>query len=110
MTKYSNNYHNTSPFSDITPRAALATGIVQTYTVPGDNSKKYIALFSYTENSNVFIGYNKTPTTPAPGTIATDGNQEFRPIKRYVKGGDVLSFLTPDASAYVGVSLLSIPG
>jgi hypothetical protein len=110
-TGWNSNFQNkTIPFSDTSVQVALAANAVQTFTVPGAATQKYQALFSYTSTSNVFIGYNFTPTTPAPGTHSANGQQEFRPDCRYVHGGDVLSFLTPDTTGYVGVSLRAIPG
>ena len=110
-TLWNSNFENkTIPFSDTTVRLALATNTVQTFTVPGTNKDKFQAVFSYICTANVFIGYNFTPTVPPAGLQESTGIEEFRPDCRYVKGGDVLSFITPDASAYVGVSLLSIPG
>jgi len=109
-TMYNSNFDGTSPFSDTTANMALATGAVLTFTVPGTDKNKYQATFSYNATSNVFVGYNATPVSPLAGVIDSDSNVEFRPKKHYVKGGDVLSFITPDASAYVGLSLLAIPG
>ena len=110
-TIWNSNFENkTVPFSDTTARFALAANTVQTYTVPGDATQKYQATFSYTSTSNIFVGLNFTPTVPAPGASETTHTEEYRPECKYVKGGDVISVLTPDATAYVGVSLLAIPG
>jgi hypothetical protein len=109
-TTYTDNFDHAKPFSDTTVRFALATNVAQTFTVPGDNSKKYRAVFSYNSTSNIYVGYNATPTTPAPGTKVSDSNVEFRPDVKFVKGGDVLSLITGDASAQAGISLLALPG
>jgi len=111
-TIWNSNFENkTTPFSDTAVRFNLATNTSQTYTVPGTSSDKYQATFTYTSTSNVFVGYNFTPTIPGSGTNETTHSEEFRPICKYVKGGDVLSLISPDAAgAYVGVSLLAIPG
>jgi|SRR6476469_3317414 len=111
-TQFHSNFNNTEPFSDTSANMALATGIAQTYTVPGTNSQKYKARLKTISNANVFVGYNVTPSSPGAGTISLTGNVEFisgQECHRYVKGGDVLSFITPDSSAYVGISLLEIP-
>lgn len=106
---YNSNYDLTIPFSDVCVRFALATTTEQTYTIPGAATVQYSVRFSYTENSNVFVTLNATVATPAPGTQSTQQYGEFRPgsdgSQRYVKGGDVLHFITPDASAYMGISL-----
>jgi hypothetical protein len=110
-TPWNTNYENkTVPFSDTSVRFALATNAAQTYTVPGNDTQKYQAVFKYTSTSNIFVGLNFTPTVPTAGTNETTSTEEYRPDCKYVKGGDVLSLITPDASAYVGVSLLAISG
>lgn len=111
MTNYNANFDVTLPFSDTTVQMNLATNAEQTYTVPGTNSQKYQALFSYPANANVYVGLNATTAAPGAGLKTTTANIEFRPDKRYVKGADVLHFSCPDAlGAYVGVSLRTLPG
>jgi hypothetical protein len=106
---YNSNYDVTIPFSDVSIQIALATATLQTYTIPGTSTAQYSARFSYAQNSNVFVRLNGAAVTPPAGTITTQQYGEFKPgndgSQRYVKGGDVLQFITPDASAYVGVSL-----
>jgi hypothetical protein len=110
-TTYSNNFDHTKPFSDTCFQANLATNTQQTFTVPGTNIQKYRAIFGIAANANIYIGLNVTATAPGAGLNTSTGNLEFRPIEpKYVKGGDVLSFITSDAAgAYVGVSLLGLP-
>lgn len=107
---YNCNYDGTMPFSDVCIQVNCATGVAQTYTVPGGPTTQYQALFEYNQSSNVFIRLNGVPTTPAAGTQSTQQYSEFRPHKRYVKGGDVIQFITPDANAYIGVSLRQLQG
>jgi hypothetical protein len=109
MTKYNSNFDKTYPFTDTSVRFALATNVAQTYTVPGTNEQKYRAIFSYASNSNVIVGLNATATVPGAGTNQTTQTMEYKPKARYVKGGDVISAITPDASAYCGVSLWLLP-
>ena len=111
MTMYNDNFAHTHPFSDTTSRMNLATGVAQTYTVPGTNDQKYRAEFRTASTSNVYIGYNSAPTAPVSGAQVNNGNVEYLPMSaRYVKGGDVLSFISGDATgAQVGVSLLQLP-
>lgn len=106
---YYNNYVDTTNFSDVTPRMALRAGAPLSYTVPGTSAQSYQAIFSFTADANVFVGYNTTATVPVQDEVTTGGSLEFRPIKRFVKGGDVLSFVTPDPIAYIGFSLRSLP-
>ncbi len=106
---YTSSYDKTIAFSDECAQIALATNVAQTYTVPGTGAQKYSCLISLNSNANVFCCQNDTATVPPAGTNTTTKRLEFRPFKRYVIGGDVLSFITPDAVAYVGVSLRAIP-
>lgn len=106
---YSSSYDETIAFSDECAQIALNIGAPLTYTIPGTSRQKYTCLFALNSNSNVFISLNGTAITPPAGTVTTTRRLEFRPFKRYVVGGDVLSFVTPDAVAYVGVSLRAIP-
>lgn len=107
---YNSNYNETMPFSDTAIQVSCETNVEETFTVPGNPTIQYQAYFEYISTSNVFICLNSTPTVPASGTVGTQAYNEFRPKKRYVRGGDVLHFITPDASAYIGVSLRKLQG
>lgn len=107
--RWSSSYEGTLGFSDTDAQLFLTSGGALTYTLPGDGSKKYTILFSYTSTSNVFVGYNVTPSVPSSGTITAVARVEFRPEKRYAIGGDVITFVTPDATVYMGISVRSIP-
>lgn len=98
------------PFSDTSIQVNLVTNTEETFTVPGTETAQYQAYFEYISTSNVFVCLNATPSIPAGGTVGAQQYNEFRPEKRYVRGGDVLHFITPDASAYVGVSLRKLQG
>lgn len=108
--QYNSNYIETMPFSDVCKQFALATNVAQSWTVPGADTQQYQAYFEYNQSSNVFICKNGTATVPAGGTNTSQPYNEFRPKKRYVRGGDVLSLITPDSSAYVGISLRQLQG
>lgn len=108
--QYNSNYNETMPFSDTATQVNCAANTEETWTVPGTALQQYQAYFAYNQSANVFIRLNATPTIPASGTVGTQPYNEFRPKKRYVKGGDVLHFITPDANAYIGVSLRQIQG
>lgn len=106
---YNSNYDETIPFSDVCAQVALGANVEQTYTIPGVATNQYSARFSYTSTSNVFVRKNGTPTAPAPGSVGVQPYNEFRPeVQRYVKGGDVIHMITPDATAYVGISLRAL--
>lgn len=110
---YNSNYDLTIPFSDVCVQVAMDVGVEQTFTVPGTALNNYAARFSYAANSNVYVRLNAAPTSPPAGTVTTEPYSEFRPgddgSQRYVRGGDVIHFITPDATAYAGVSLRAIP-
>ena len=108
-TRYTSSFDQTIAFSDTDAQLALTANNVLTYTLPGNNTNKYTVLFGYNSNSNIFIGYNVTAAVPAADSINTDIGVEFKPYKRYAIGGDVLSFITPDATAWMGLSVRFIP-
>ena len=97
------------PFSDVSEQISLATNVAQNFTVPGTGLQKYVAVFSYNSAANIFVGKNATATTPPAGTTTSTQYLSFRPLKKFVSGGDVLSFTTPDTTGYIGVELFSIP-
>lgn len=108
--QYNANFIETMPFSDTAIQINCGAAVEQTYTVPGTPTAQYQAYFEYTCTSNVFVRLNNTPAIPGVGTVAIQQYNEFKPKKRYVKGGDVIHFITPDTNAYIGVSLRQLPG
>ena len=109
-TRYTPNFDGANPFSDINLRVALQQNVLETFTVPGEQTTKYRAEFFYNYSANIFVGLNENATVPAAGTIDSTGKQAYRPAVKYVLGGDELTFITPDTSAYFGVELFTIPG
>jgi hypothetical protein len=107
---YNANYIETMPFSDTAVQVNCAANTEETFTVPGTETMQYQAYFEYISTSNVFVRLNGTPAIPASGTVGTEQYNEFRPKKRYVRGGDVIHFISPDAGAYIGVSLRQLQG
>lgn len=112
--QYNSNFDKTIPFSDVCAQVALQVGVEETFTVPGTALAKYSVHFAYTATSNVFVRMNDTPAIPASGTVGAEQYNEFRPgddgFQRYAQGGDVIHLITPDATAYVGISLRQLPG
>lgn len=109
--QYNSNYDETIPFSDVCAQVSCQANVEQTFTIPGTALTQYSARFEYISTSNVFVRLNGIPTIPPAGSVGTEQYSEFRPrCQRYVKGGDVLHFITPDALAYVGVSLRQLQG
>ena len=109
--RYTSSFDETIAFSDTDAQFALATNTAQSWTVPGTKDQKFNLLFGMSSNANVFVGYNVTATVPGAGTHTTTQGIEFMTpdSKRYVIGGDVISLITPDAAAWVGISVRSIP-
>ncbi len=106
---YVSSYDLTLPFSDVCEQFSLVSDTELSYTIPGTKMNKYSMEIHMTSISNIFVGYNVTASYPATGTQTAIGKLEFRPPKRYVIGGDVINLITPDTSAYVGISLRAIP-
>lgn len=110
--KYNTNYDLTMPFSDDCAQLALAQNTNLAYTVPGIAGKRYSARITYASDSNVFCRLNAAATVPGAGLATEVPNEDFKPgydgSQRYVTAGDTLNFITPDASAYVGVRLMLI--
>jgi hypothetical protein len=108
--KYNANYIETIPFSDVCLQLNLAANTAQSWTVPGTSDQFFQAYFEYNSNSNVFVCNNGIAAAPGGGAQTTQQYNEFKPIKRYVRGGDILSFVTPDPVAVMGVSLRQLQG
>ena len=107
---WNSNYGGTLTFSDVSTQINLLSGVNVSWTVPGTAETKYQALFSYIADSNIFVRLNGAAAIPGAGLVTTEQYNELRPDKRYVQGGDVLNFITPDVSQYVGVSLRQLQG
>lgn len=108
VAKYYDNNQDTTNFSDTECNLFLGANTVVTYTVPDNNGLPIQALFSYASNSNIFVGYNATPVIPTENVVNTTQGVEYKPAKRFVNGGDVLSFISPDSATYMGVSFRSL--
>src|SRR5579872_1482806 len=91
--QYNANYIETMPFSDTCLQLNLAANTAQSWTVPGTSEQYFQAFFEYAENSNVSVCNNGVATVPGGGAQTTQPYNEYKPEKRYVRGGDVLSFV-----------------
>lgn len=86
---------------------SLAASTAQTFTVP-DNYPNWIAVFSYTPGSNIFVDFTTTATVPS-GTVGAI-TTVLNPAGRALKGGSTFSVITPDAtSPYITVEYQVIP-
>ena len=111
MTKFSTNFLDCLPFSDQTVQVGLAANTALPYTIPGDSSVQYRCEFSYANDANVWVGYNTTAVVPVAGTVTTTSNSSvvLRPKIKYVRGGDVLSFISGSIVSNMGFELLLLP-
>lgn len=108
-TKFRENFSGTHPISDTGAKVWLAANTELTWTVPGDNTVKYRACFTYTYDAPIWVKLNDTIVVPVVGNAVDTYNEQFRPDLLYVNGGDVLHFIST-ASHQFGVSLLELPG
>ena len=103
---YNCNYDGTLTFSDVCEVFALTANADLQFVVPGDDIVNYQAIFGYgSSTSNVIVRLNGFATIPANGSHTSVQYNEIRPDKRFVKGNDIVHFITPDALAYVSISL-----
>lgn len=73
--------------------AALAAGVADSVTVPA-NYQNWIAIFSFSPGSSVWVSFNDTAVSPAGAFAAS--TSVLNPSARQVKAGDVISFYTDD--------------
>jgi hypothetical protein len=106
--RWYSNYNDTLNFSDVTPRITLQAGASVSVTVPGVATNNLQVKFDYSPDAIVYVGYNEDVTVPAPGVVTTGRFSELLPEQRFVKGGDVLYFVTPDPIAYIGIAYKSL--
>jgi len=111
MTRFNTNFLETLPFSDLSGQVALAANTALPYTIPGDSSVQYRCEFSYAYDANVWVGFNTTAVVPTAGTVTTASNSAIvhNPKIKYVRGGDVLSFISGSIVSNMGFELLVLP-
>ena len=102
------------PFCDTIFTSTLDAATAATVTVPGNATlgptvyqiDKFLAVFSYQPGTSVFVAVNGTAAVPA-GNAFVESNSELNPSCKFVNAADVLSFITPDATAQVSVAIYS---
>lgn len=104
MTRDINGY-NTFGLSFSTQKVftTLATTVEQTTTVPTQNVKGYLAIFSYEPGAKVWVGNGSSAVSLPSGSFAAS-NGELNPSAREVSPGSTLRFITNDTTAEIGVS------
>ncbi len=107
-TQFRSNFDYTHPISDTGAKVSLAANTELTWTVPGTDVNIYRADFKFPSGAQVWVKLNGAVVVPVANTAVTVTNEEFLPDCKYVKGGDVLHFIST-AAWQCGVSLLSVP-
>jgi hypothetical protein len=82
-------------FADDGYQTTLATGVAQTRTVPS-NYPNWLAVFSYTPGTNVWVGNGTTAVATGAFTATT---ADLNPSARYVTAGQTLTFITSDTTS-----------
>lgn len=84
----------------------LAATVTQSITVP-DEYANWIAIFSYTPGSSIWVSFTTTAAAPAGAFGSTQSC--LNPAGRAVKAGSTISFITNDAfSPAVGVEFQAV--
>jgi hypothetical protein len=94
------------PFADDKYSATIAQNVAQVLSVPS-NFKNWLAIFCIEPGSRVWIANNHDATVPVGASFAAT-NSELNVPAKYVKSGDILSFITPDVTADVGVMFYAL--
>lgn len=84
------------PFTLNAKSGVLAATVAQSITVPS-NYPNWIAIFSYTPGSNIWV--DNITTAVAPTGAFSDTTSELNPAARFVKAGDTISFITSDVTS-----------
>ena len=92
-TRYGSNYDLTLPVSDENAAIALAANTEDNFTVAGTNNEKFVAVFEYPSDSEVFVAVNYTAAQPSAGTIDYPSTSMFKPKRLFVKAGDIISLI-----------------
>jgi hypothetical protein len=95
-------------FSTNDYQGILIDGVEQTLTVPNPPDAGFsnvLAIFTFSPGSMIWVALNATATAPSGDISAC--SSEANPTSRWVKGGDVLHFITNDASDEYGVTFYS---
>lgn len=77
-------------------KGLLAVGVEQHVTVPS-NYPNWLAVFSYTPGSNIWVDGTTTAAVPVGAFAATTA--DLNPSARQVVAGQTLSFITSDTTS-----------
>jgi hypothetical protein len=82
-------------FCDDSYSMIMAPNVAQSIVVP-INYKTWIAIFTYTPGSSVWVANNATAAVPVGAVSIT--TSQLNPTARRVRAGDTLSLITSDAT------------
>ncbi len=94
-----------SPSAVENVQTTLSSGVAQQTTVPS-SFEVYQAVFSFETGTDVWVAVNDTAEVPSGSFAATSSQQN--PAVRVVNRGDVISLITSNTTATVGVSFYGI--
>jgi hypothetical protein len=87
----------------------LAAGVAQSYTLPltaNTTNQKWAVIFSYEPGATVWVAVNQTAAVPgASFAVATS---ELNPVGYRLSSSDVISLITADTSAVVGITYYAV--
>lgn len=83
-----------------------AVGGLGKLNVAGSSTQRYIAVFSYGADAEVWVALGSTAAKPVGGSLASVSS-ELNPSAKEVKAGDVIHMLS-GATPVVGVSFYAI--
>jgi hypothetical protein len=85
---------------------SLTANVEQHFVVPANN-EYWLAIFTFTPGSNIWVDFTTTATVPT-GTVSSV-SVVLNPAGRQVKAGSTISFITSDAtSPFICVELQAI--
>lgn len=93
--------------SDNMVSAHLVEDTAITFTVP-TAYKFYELNFSLDPGLRIWVSYNGQTAAYPPSASFSSTSSELNPSARTVPGGTVISCITPDTSAMIGVSMYGI--
>jgi hypothetical protein len=109
VTYFSTNFDVCRPFSNTSVNILLAASTAISWTVPGTSNQMYRANFSISSTADAYVRNNATAVVPVSNTITSTSNQQriSDQMALFVRGGDVLSFIST-GTPQIGVSLLLV--
>ena len=82
------------PFSDLNIQFGIGPDEELSFTVPGTSADYFVCEFSWDRNFSIWVGFNIDPNVPSSGSIVQKNRIEQNPLYKFVRGGDVLNFIS----------------